>query len=187
MGLTYFKRYRMECDLVTSLRECPPPPAGFRLLPYSPQLLRQHAAAKYEAFAREMDSNVFPCLSNYEGCLRLMREITSRQCFAPEATWLCQRESQGDGPEPVGTIQGLEVDGIGSIQNLGIVSSCRGHGLGTLLLRRAADGFRQLGLQRMQLEVTTDNTAAIRLYRRLGFRDIQIVYKAAEIDGAAPV
>ncbi len=33
----------------------------------------------------------------------------------------------------------------------------------------------------MHLEVTTDNTAAIRLYERLGFKRVRVVYKAAEV------
>jgi [ribosomal protein S18]-alanine N-acetyltransferase len=84
-------------------------------------------------------------------------------------------------PESVGTVQGLECDGWGAIQNLGISQGHRGRGLGTLLLYHAAVGFRQAGLTRMHLEVTTDNTAAVRLYERLGFRRAKVVYKAAEV------
>jgi hypothetical protein len=36
----------------------------------------------------------------------------------------------------------------------------------------------------MHLEVTTDNTAAIRLYERLGFHRAKVVFKAAEVAGA---
>ena len=32
--------------------------------------------------------------------------------------------------------------------------------------------------------LTTDNTAAVRLYERIGFRKAQVVYKAAEVAGA---
>ena len=69
----------------------------------------------------------------------------------------------------MGTIQGLQSEGWGAIQNLGIAPQHRGRGLGSLLVLRAAGGFRSVGLTRMHLEVTTDNTAAIRLYERLGF------------------
>ncbi|MEM9826385.1 MAG: N-acetyltransferase [Planctomycetota bacterium] len=186
MGLTYFKRYWMECDLSAALLESPPLPAGYRMLAFNEQLLKAHAAAKYESFVNEMDSNVFPCLAKRDGCLRLMREIASRQCFAAEATWLCQYSGDVQ-PQPVGTIQGLDLDGVGSLQNLGIVPEHRGRNLGTILLCHAAAGYRKRGVTRMQLEVTTDNTSAIRLYRGLGFRPVQIVFTAAEIDAAAPV
>ena len=85
---------------------------------------------------------------------------------------------------PIGTVQGLQSEGWGAIQNLGIDPGHRGHGLGSLLLTRAAAGFREVGLKRMHLEVTTDNTAAIRLYERMGFRQTQVVYKAADVPGA---
>jgi ribosomal protein S18 acetylase RimI-like enzyme len=39
-------------------------------------------------------------------------------------------------------------------------------------------------LKRMHLEVTTDNTAAIRLYERVGFKKAEVVYKATEVAGA---
>ena len=55
--------------------------------------------------------------------------------------------------------------------------------LGSMLLARAAQGFRDVGLRQMHLEVTTDNTAAIRLYERQGFKRVHVVYKAAEVVG----
>ena len=70
---------------------------------------------------------------------------------------------------------------LGAIQNLGIVPAHRGRGLGTCLLERALEGFRQAGLARVFLEVTADNEGAIRLYRRLGFRVVKTVFKAAEV------
>jgi len=174
----------MEFDLREALPEAPPLPAGYQLVPYSRDILRQHATAKYESFRCELDANVFPCLGRRDGCLRLMREIISRDAFVPEATWLCRyhdRESRR--AVPVGTIQGLKLDGWGAVQNIGIGPGHRGRGLGTILLARAAAGFRAGGIQRMHLEVTTHNTAAIRLYERLGFQRAKVVYKAADVAG----
>ncbi len=184
MGLTYFKRFRMEFDLSRPSPDTPVVPAGYELLPYSSELLREHATAKFLSFRSELDANVFPCLGRRDGCLRLMREITSRSGFVPEATWLCRfREPSSGRAEPVGTIQGLQIEGWGAVQNLGIDPEHRGKGLGSILLTRAIDGFRSVGLRRMHLEVTTDNTAAIRLYERMGFKTAQVVYKAAEVAG----
>ena len=76
-------------------------------------------------------------------------------------------------------MQGIrERGGLGSIQNLGIVPGWRGRGLGEALLLQALHGFRHTGLGRAQLEVTAQNDAAIRLYRRLGFRRAKTLYKA---------
>ena len=85
--------------------------------------------------------------------------------------------------QPIGTIQGLQVEGWGAVQNLGIDPGHRSLGLGSVLLQNAARGFREAGLQRMHLEVTTDNTAAIRLYERLGFKRAKVVFKAADVAG----
>jgi ribosomal protein S18 acetylase RimI-like enzyme len=184
MGLTYFKRFRMEFDLSDSVPPSEPIPSGYDLVPYSVDLLREHATAKYLSFRQELDANVFPCLGRRDGCLRLMREITSRATFVPEATWLCRfRDPESNRMLPVGTIQGLQIDDWGAVQNIGIDPMHRGHGLGSILLARAGMGFRRVGLKQMHLEVTTDNTAAIRLYERLGFRTAQVVYKAAEVAG----
>ena len=184
MGLTYFKRFRMEYDLSRAIPESVPVPTGYELAPFSSDLIREHATAKYQSFRLELDANVFPCLGRRDGCLRLMREIVSRAGFIPDATWLCRyRDPESGRLQPIGTIQGLQVEGWGAVQNLGIDPAHRGRGLGSLLLARAAQGFRLAGLRKMHLEVTTDNTAAIRLYERLGFKRAQVVFKAAEVAG----
>lgn len=183
MGLTYFKRYRMEFDFADPIWEASAP-ANYELVPFGEELIREHATAKFRSFARELDANVFPCLGRKDGCLQLMREIASRDSFVASSTWLlryCDPMTQTR--EPVGTVQGIQVDGWGSIQNLGVDPTHRGRGLGSVLLGRAALGFRNVGLTHMHLEVTNDNTGAVRLYERLGFKRAQVVYKAADVAG----
>ena len=174
----------MDYDLTHSVPESAPVPPGYDLVPYSTDLIREHATAKFPSFRCELDATVFPCLGRRDGCLKLMREITSRADFVPEATWLCRYHDCESGTmQPIGTIQGLQFEGWGAVQNLGIDPAHRSRGLGSVLLCRAARGFREAGLRRMYLEVTTDNTAAIRLYERLGFKCAKVVYKAAEVAG----
>ncbi len=183
--MTYFRRFRMEFDLRDGLPEMPPLPYGYELAAYSESLLREHATAKFQSFRSELDADVFPCLSRQDGCLRLMREITRRGEFVPQATWLLRCRDSATGRRlPVGTIQGLAIDGWGAIQNLGVTGDHRGKGLGSLLLLKAAEGFRRSGLPRMHLEVTTENAGAVRLYERMGFRKAKVVYKAADVAGA---
>jgi [ribosomal protein S18]-alanine N-acetyltransferase len=182
VGLTYFKRFRMELNLDKVQLPEPRLNSPYRLVPWSERLIRDHARAKYDSFRHELDSNIFPCLGKADGCLRLMRDISERANFVPEATWLIVHESHGERPTAVATVQGLEVDRWGAIQNLGVSPDHRGQGLGTILLARAAAGFFQIGLTQMHLEVTTDNTAAVRLYQRLGFRLAKTVFKAADIE-----
>jgi hypothetical protein len=185
MPLTYFKRFRMELDLDRAPTLSVPLPSDYHLVEWDEYLIRDHAAAKYNSFRTEMDANVFPCLGRRDGCLKLMREIVNRSNFVPEATWLLRYMPAGRRSEPVGTVQGISIDGWGSLQNLGVARGHRGHGLGTILLAKAIQGFRVAGLSKMHLEVTSDNTAAVRLYTRLGFRNAQTVFKATDI--SAPV
>jgi ribosomal protein S18 acetylase RimI-like enzyme len=183
MGVTYFKRYRMEVDLAGPLFAAPDLPAGYVVLPWHNALLEAHAEAKYRSFYLEIDANVFPCLGEREGCVRLMREISRRDGFVAEATWLLGfREGNGASTEYCGTIQGIcDAKRFGAVQNLGITPGHRDLGLGSVLLHRALCGFRDVGLRRAYLEVTAQNTGAIRLYERLGFRRVKTVYKAAEV------
>ena len=183
MAITYFKRYRMELRLDEARIEPRTVPDDYRFVSWDPGLLEAHADAKYASFRTEIDANVFPCLGDREGCLRLMSEITRKDCFLPETNWLTKLSpADADGNLWCGTIQGIrDRNGFGAIQNLGIAPAHRGIGLGTILMRRALDGFRQAGLSQVYLEVTARNSGAIRLYERIGFRIVRTVYKAAEL------
>jgi hypothetical protein len=183
MGLTHFKRYRMEIDLVGRDLSWPILPEGYRLLAWDQTLLEAHAEAKYRSFRDEIDANVFPCLGESAGCQRLMREIVRKDGFLPAATWLAVFDGPGEGPGRLcGTIQGIHSRaGVGAVQNLGIIPAHRGRGVGTCLLFRALRGFRQSGMKRVLLEVTAENDGAIRLYRRLGFETVKTVFKAVEV------
>lgn len=183
MTLTYFKRFRMEYDLGQPLYEPPELPAGYWLLSWDERLVEGHAVAKFESFRFELDANVFPCLGDLEGCHRLVREIFSRPGFLPQATWLVGTQNNPSKRfEYCGTIQGIRDDrGIGSIQNLGVTPAHRGRGLGQILLWHALRGFTDLGIERSSLEVTAQNSKALELYQRLGFRTTKTVYKAIDV------
>src|SRR5205085_8768114 len=94
MGLTYFKRFRMEIDLVGRefISRLPP---GYRLVPWDDSLLELHAEVKFASFHTEIDSNVFPCLGDLLGCHRLMQEIRQKEGFLPAATWLAVHDASG--------------------------------------------------------------------------------------------
>lgn len=171
MRISYFKRYKMEIDL-----EIVPPltlPTGFSLIAWRRDHLESHAEVLFESFYQEIDALVFASLGDRLGCQALMTEIARKPGFVPEATWLLQGPSG-----PCGTVQGLRERGVGAIQNLGVIGSYRGQGLGMALLLQALHGFRLAGLQKGLLEVTAQNENAIRLYRRIGFRRSKTLYKA---------
>jgi len=174
--ISYFKRFRMEIDL-DDAPPVPPLPIGYQWVAWDESLVEAHAEVKFQSFQEEIDSTVFPSLGSRSGCTYLMTEIRRKWGFVPEATWLVAS------PEGFcGTVQGLRDRRlpVGAIQNLGVSPPHRGQGLGAALLLQALQGFRQRGLVRAILEVTAQNDAAVRLYRRLGFRCRKTIYKAVE-------
>ena len=180
MNIRYFKRYRMDLDIRGRNFGPTDLPTGYVFSAWDKRSIADHATAKYQSFYREIDAEVFPCLGDADGCVRLMREISRKNGFIPSATWLLCRQDLPSGEiEPCGTIQGIrDRHGFGAVQNLGIIPECRGIGLGEILLRRALQGFSRVGLSRVYLEVTAENKIAIGLYERLGFVRTRTSYKA---------
>ncbi len=175
MAITYYKRFRMEIALDGSI-DPPTLASPYRWAGWNDAMLESHAEVLCRCFRDEIDSGVFPCLGEREGCTRLMREIRRKPGFLPSSTWLVA------GPTGYcGTIQGVMDRGpIGAIQNVGVVPEYRGRGLGQALLRQALEGFYQAGLRRAYLEVTAENAPAVQLYRSVGFRRIKVLYKAVD-------
>jgi ribosomal protein S18 acetylase RimI-like enzyme len=175
MNITYFKRFRMEIDLL-HLPDVPPLPPEYAFVPWDDTLVDAHAEVKFASFYGEIDSAVFPSLADRNGCHYLMNEIRRKHGFVPGATWLI---TSAEGP--CATVQGVrDRFGFGAIQNLGVIPAHRGRGLGATLLLKALEGFRASGIDLGYLEVTAQNDGAVRLYRRLGFRCRKTIYKAVD-------
>jgi ribosomal protein S18 acetylase RimI-like enzyme len=181
MGVTYYKRFRMEIDLSRGALAVPELPADYEWVPWEDSLLERHALAKFESFRCEIDTEVFPSLGDPASCRCLMSEIVQRATFIPQATWLigCRL---GDGVlEDCGTIQGLVQTGQwGAVQNVGVAPEHRGRGLGKALILKSLAGFQAAGVPRAYLEVTARNTVAVQLYRAVGFRLARTTYKAVD-------
>jgi hypothetical protein len=64
---------------------------------------------------------------------------------------------------------------------VGTTPEHRNRGIGKALVAKALCGFQMAGINRVYLEVTAQNSGAVRLYRRIGFRHVKTVYKAVEI------
>ena len=111
-----------------------------------------------------------------------MQEIRGKQGFLPAATWLIARDSDDGQLEYCGTVQGIrDYTGVGAIQNLGVTPEHRSRNLGSCLLVNSLIGCQRAGLRRAFLEVTAQNSGAIRLYQRVGFSKARTVYKAVEV------
>jgi ribosomal protein S18 acetylase RimI-like enzyme len=180
--LTYFKRFRMERSLAPP-PGVPPLPAGFHLVPWADTRLDLHADILFRSFADDLDGRVFANLSSVVGCHHLMRAVRVMRGFCPAACWLVA------GPEGyAGAIQGvIDSTGHGAIQNLGVTPDSRGLGLAAALLARSMVGFHTVGARWCHLEVTADNTPAVRLYRRFEFRKTRVTYLPVAVPAVEPV
>ncbi len=181
MGVTYYKRFRMEIDLSRAALPEPVLPEGYEWVAWDASLLERHALAKFESFRCEVDSEVFPSLADPVSCRNLMSEIVQRATFVPQATWLINCRLGEGISEDCGTIQGLIQTGHwGAIQNVGVAAEHRGRGLGKALIVKSLAGFQSAGVPHAYLDVTARNAVAVQLYRSLGFRLARTTYKAVD-------
>ena len=175
----YLKRFRMEIDFRDIVLERPVLPEGYHWEAWTSRILDAHSLTKFESFHAEMDSQIFPALRTVAGCRDLMKSIAEHRGFLPQSTWLIKSAANEFRPgEPCGTIQGLVQDEqIGAIQNVGVIPSHRGLGLGKALVLKNLHNFRSFGIQRVYLDVSALNRPAIRLYEAIGFRHKKTSYR----------
>lgn len=181
--MVYFKRYRMEIDLAKTPIVPAVLPDGYHWGEWDEADIERHALVKHRSFRDEVDSEVFPSLGEYFGCLRLMHEISQQDSFLGPATWLIVDHTGSRLPEDCGTIQGLGTTAqVGSIQNVGVVPEHRGLGLGRALMLKSLEGFALAGRRRVILEVTANNRPAVELYRSIGFQTVRTMYRTVAMD-----
>ena len=181
--LFYFKRFRMEINLANLPVAPAVLPEGYYWGEWNDADVERHALVKHRSFRDEMDSDVFPSLGEYFGCVRLMHEISQQESFLGPATWLILHRGESGAFEDCGTIQGLGSTLLtGSVQNVGVVPEHRGLGLGRALVLKSLEGFALAGRQRVFLEVTAKNAPAVRLYESIGFRTVRTMYRTAMLE-----
>ena len=66
---------------------------------------------------------------------------------------------------------------------MGVHKDFRRRGIGTRLIDEATSRAKEMGLERVQLEVFASNTPAIKLYEKLGFVVEGVKKKARKLDG----
>ncbi len=88
--------------------------------------------------------------------------------FRPEAWHVALREG-----EPVGVELVNNLHGRGELVYLGVAAAARGSAMGRVLLDRAIRDTAEMGLPKMGLAVDVDNTPAVHLYDRAGFKEVR--------------
>ncbi len=171
---TFLKRYRMELDFDPKGYQAEPQlPDSYFWQEWSWRLQEVHAEVLFESFNREMDCKIFRSFHTQGGCSSLIRDLSQRAEFVPEATWLVSNQERA-----CGSIQAVLHNGKTlAIQNVGISPLHRGKGLGKALLLKLMISLSRYSLNKITLEVSAENFIAIKLYRNLGFRKTKLIYK----------
>jgi len=78
-----------------------------------------------------------------------------------------------DGTDVFAPYKYLEAPGTWYICGVALLPDYRGRGIGTGLMQMARQRARQHGYKQLSLVVFEENTAAVRLYRRLGYETIK--------------
>lgn len=181
-----FTRYRMQIDLRQRRLPTAGLPTGYRWIPWRALLLERHAQVKWQCFRNELDGRIFPCLSQIDGCRRLMQEISTQPDFCADATWLVVHQPDLRWPAvDCAVIQGIaRAGGIGAVQNVGVLPEYRGQGLGRAIVLQSLRGFQYHGMATSSLEVTAVNEHAVRLYHSVGFEVTDVLYRDVEVDSS---
>lgn len=66
---------------------------------------------------------------------------------------------------------------------MGLLAEHRGRGIGSKLLKAALQHAKKCGLEKVELEVYTTNSSAIRLYRKFGFKREGLIKRYRKLDG----
>lgn len=66
---------------------------------------------------------------------------------------------------------------------MGILPQYRGKGIGSQLLDAVLKHAKKFGLEKVELNVYTSNTAAVALYRKFGFEQEGLIRKYRKLDG----
>ena len=83
MGMTYFRRFRMEIDFRRAPLPRPELPEGYAWMHWKPSLVDRHAAVKFESFRSELDSQVFPFTNRSIATGRRVRQDDTLRATTP--------------------------------------------------------------------------------------------------------
>jgi hypothetical protein len=143
----------------------------FRFEPWARRHEVGSAVLVYNTYHQHVDAKLNDHYASTSGAAHLLENILHhRGCGDPvsAACWVAvHRASQ--------KLAGLLIltrvrKGTAHIPQIAVGPEFQGAGLGTELMRRSFEALLGAGLREVSLTVTAENTGAVRLYERLGFR-----------------
>ncbi|HEY3274224.1 MAG TPA: GNAT family N-acetyltransferase [Methanocella sp.] len=145
------------------------PTPGIQVLPWSPWYFEDACRIMYEE-SEPADRVLYPLFGSPEGARRLLLSIVQGRhgTFMPGLSAVCQA-----GGTSVGFLLcALLPDGSVLVLDIAVSKDHRRAGAGTKMLEYLTGKCAALGNRQIVLAVTAGNEAAIRLYKKAGFRDV---------------
>jgi len=168
----------MVFDFTKSILDSPQLPPDFWFVEWSDSLIETHADVLHHSFRNDLDGTIFTNFRQYKHCRRLIEMLADSPHFLPASTLLIAYGKPDGIFEYVANIQGLKLaDDLGAIQNVAVMPEYRRRGIGQALVQGALQGFQRSGVQRVTLEVTSENLTALKLYDRIGFTTFRVYFR----------
>lgn len=98
-----------------------------------------------------------------------LRGIEEETFDAGHKRWLGVRNAEG---EIVALAALVLLEGVGYLDNVATFPQARGRGLASSIVTRAIELAREAGADHVSLFADPDNAAVVRMYERLGFREV---------------
>jgi ribosomal protein S18 acetylase RimI-like enzyme len=164
----YPRRFlEMSLDCIDGL---PPRDPAVSISPWSESRQEEAARVIASAYAGHIDSQINDQYRSSSGARRFLTNIVQYPgCGSFFAPGSFVASSGGHSLHGL-CLASMVADGVGHITQVCVTPSHRGAGLGYELLRRSLVSLAAHGCQKVSLTVTDSNTAAIRVYERMGFQ-----------------
>jgi len=169
IGFQKIGRMSMSLDVdMKRMFSCHPSP-GVNILPWSPAYFEDVCRIMYEA-SEHYDRVVYPLFGSPEGARKLLLSILQDRhgLFMPDLSIVAQK-----GGQIVGfLISALLPDGCVLILDIAVDSGFRRQGVGSRMVENLVSKSAALDRGQIVLAVTRDNSPAIALYLKAGFKEI---------------
>ena len=169
-GFLNHSRYRMSLDLTEKMPEKTIPPAAINFKTINIKYLPEIAKVIISANENTKDAEIFyPLLFDTKYCTKWLERVFSGYY----GKLLSASRLAFRGNELVGVCLIVELaDGIAGVMEISVLKNVSGRGIGTALTSASMAQLHDDGYDIVELAVTKGNTAAKKIYEKLGFVEV---------------
>lgn len=151
-----------------------PVPAGMRLERWDDANFEACARLIAKAYANHIDSEINDQYRSVSGAIKFLKNIVVLPgCgqFLPEASFVVRTEGSSDLTAAV--LTSTVSMGVGHTTQICVAPAFQGQHLGLRLMDASIRALKSLRYHALSLTVTSQNTGAVRLYEKMGFRVVK--------------